>query len=190
MILRVRLLPHRALVNRAALRLGQPASIPSRTMMCPSPEALGPGSRRVPRRRYADPPAGALLTGLGTAVGPAPRRGGAPATALFADRLARSILCTLVQMSNQRQPAEPDLQPDRCERGGFGCSGLNFQRPATEPSFFMSRRRLELGKEVRLLLGLGRTLAFPHLVELWGVRGTYFSFAVSKMSGNRDAMLS
>jgi len=46
----------------------------SRTIMCPSPEALGPGSRRVPRRRYADPPAGALLTGLGTAVVPRPAK--------------------------------------------------------------------------------------------------------------------
>src|SRR5437660_1891517 len=33
----------------------------------PSPGALGPGSRRN-RRRYADPPAGARLTGLGAAV--------------------------------------------------------------------------------------------------------------------------
>ena len=51
--------------------------------MCPSPEALGPGSRRVPRRRYADPPAGAFLTGLGTAVGPAPSRGAPAAAFLF-----------------------------------------------------------------------------------------------------------
>jgi hypothetical protein len=32
----------------------------SHPLACPSPEALGPGSRRVPRRRDADPPAGAL----------------------------------------------------------------------------------------------------------------------------------
>lgn len=51
--------------------------------MGPSPEALGPGSRRVPRRRDADPPAGAFLTGLRTAVGPASRQeGGAMLTLL------------------------------------------------------------------------------------------------------------
>ena len=84
---RVRQVPHRALVNRAARRLGHPASIP-RAIMSRSPEALALGpavisfrrryhcpsfgcllnrSRdctrsRVPplsRRRYADPPAGA-----------------------------------------------------------------------------------------------------------------------------------
>jgi hypothetical protein len=33
---------------------------PSRGIRCPSPEALGPGSRRVPRRRYADAPAAAI----------------------------------------------------------------------------------------------------------------------------------
>ena len=43
------------------------------TLLSRSPEALGPGSRRVPRRRDADPPAGAFLTGLGMAVGPASR---------------------------------------------------------------------------------------------------------------------
>ncbi len=65
--------PRRALVNRAVQRLGHAASIPRPKITCPSPEALGPGSRRVPRRRYADPPAGAFLTALGTAVGPASR---------------------------------------------------------------------------------------------------------------------
>jgi hypothetical protein len=39
----------------------------------PSPEALGAGSCRVSRRRHADSPASAFLTGLGTAVGPASR---------------------------------------------------------------------------------------------------------------------
>jgi hypothetical protein len=38
----------------------------------PSPGALGPASRL--RRRYAEAPADALLTGLGLAVGPASRR--------------------------------------------------------------------------------------------------------------------
>src|SRR5450755_4756484 len=37
--------------------------------MSPSPGAVGPGSRRR-RRRYVDPPAAALLTGLGAALGP------------------------------------------------------------------------------------------------------------------------
>jgi hypothetical protein len=42
---------------------------PSRKdFMSPSPGAVGPGSRRT-RRRYADPPAAALLTGLGAALG-------------------------------------------------------------------------------------------------------------------------
>jgi len=36
-------------------------------LLCPLPEALGPASRL--RRRYADAPAGALLTGRGTAAG-------------------------------------------------------------------------------------------------------------------------
>ena len=76
-------------------------------MMCPSPEALGPGSRRVPRRRYADPPAGALLTGLQDGRRSRVRlKGGAPATALLVDRLARSILSTLIQMLNRASPAE------------------------------------------------------------------------------------
>jgi hypothetical protein len=86
---RVRQGPHQALVNRAAGRLGHPASIP-RAIMSRSPEALALGpavisfrcryhcpsfgcllnrSRdctrsRVPplsRRRYADPPAGASI---------------------------------------------------------------------------------------------------------------------------------
>jgi hypothetical protein len=52
--------PRRALVNRAVQRLGHAASIPRPKIACPSPEALGPGSRRVPRRRYADPPAAAV----------------------------------------------------------------------------------------------------------------------------------
>ena len=89
---RVRQVPHRALVNRAARRLGHPASIP-RAIMSRSPEALALGpavisfrrryhcpsfgcllnrSRdctrsRVPplsRRRYADPPAGASFSCL------------------------------------------------------------------------------------------------------------------------------
>ena len=85
---RVRQVPHRALVNRAAGRLGHPASIP-RAIMSRSPEALAFGSRRhfipaslslplcgcllnrsrdcsrsrvpprFPRRRYADAPAAA-----------------------------------------------------------------------------------------------------------------------------------
>jgi hypothetical protein len=37
--------------------------------MSTSPGAVGPGSRRR-RRRYADPPAAALFTGLGAALGP------------------------------------------------------------------------------------------------------------------------
>ena len=89
---RVRQVPHRALVNRAARRLGHPASIP-RAITSRSPEALALGpavisfrrryhcpsfgcllnrSRdctrsRVPplsRRRYADPPAGASFSCL------------------------------------------------------------------------------------------------------------------------------
>jgi hypothetical protein len=85
---RVRRRPHRALVNRAAGRLGHPASLP-RAIMSRSPEALAFGSRRhfipaslspplcgcllnrsrdcsrsrvpprFPRRRYADAPAAA-----------------------------------------------------------------------------------------------------------------------------------
>ena len=90
---RVRQVPHRALVNRAARRLGHPASIP-RAIMSRSPEALAFGSRRhfipaslslplcgcllnrsrdcsrsrvpprFPRRRYADAPAAASFSCL------------------------------------------------------------------------------------------------------------------------------
>ena len=90
---RVRQRPHRALVNRAAGRLGHPASIP-RAIMSRSPEALAFGSRRhfipaslslplcgcllnrsrdcsrsrvpprFPRRRYADAPAAASFCPL------------------------------------------------------------------------------------------------------------------------------
>ena len=92
-LVRVRQVPDRALVNRAAQRLGHPASIP-RAIMSRSPEALAFGSRRhfipaslslplcgcllnrsrdcsrsrVPprfsRRRYADAPAAASLSCL------------------------------------------------------------------------------------------------------------------------------
>ena len=90
---RVRQVPDRALVNRAAGRLGHPASIP-RAIMSRSPEALAFGSRRhfipaslslplcgcllnrsrdcsrsrvpprFPRRRYADAPAAASFSSL------------------------------------------------------------------------------------------------------------------------------
>ena len=93
---RVRQVPHRALVNRAARRLGHPASIP-RAIMSRSPEALAFGSRRhfipaslslplcgcllnrsrdcsrsrvrrgFPRRRDADAPAAASFCCLGFA---------------------------------------------------------------------------------------------------------------------------
>jgi hypothetical protein len=65
----------RALVYRAARRLGHPASIP-RAIMSRSPEALAFGPAVISfRRRYHSPSAGALLTGLATAVGPASRLG-------------------------------------------------------------------------------------------------------------------
>jgi hypothetical protein len=64
----------RALVHRAARRLGHPASIP-RAIMSRSPEALALGPAVISfRRRYHCPSAGAFLTGLATAVGPASRR--------------------------------------------------------------------------------------------------------------------
>ena len=68
---RVRQVPHRALVNRAARRLGHPASIP-RAIMSRSPEALALGPAVISfRRRYHCPSFGCLLnrsslTGVGT----------------------------------------------------------------------------------------------------------------------------
>jgi hypothetical protein len=65
----------RALVHRAGRRLGHPALIP-RAFMSRSPEALASGPAVISfRRRYHCPSAGAFLTGLATAVGPASRRG-------------------------------------------------------------------------------------------------------------------
>ena len=62
-------------MHRAARRLGHPASIP-RAIMSRSPEALALGPAVISfRRRYHCPSAGAFLTGLATAVGPASRRG-------------------------------------------------------------------------------------------------------------------
>ena len=60
--------PHRAFVNRAAMRLGLRLQS-HRATSSSSIESLAGGTRsRVPRkrRRYADPPAGAFLTGLAT----------------------------------------------------------------------------------------------------------------------------
>jgi hypothetical protein len=58
---RVRQVPHRALVNRAARRLGHPASIP-RAIMSRSPEALALGPAVISfRRRYHCPSFGCLL---------------------------------------------------------------------------------------------------------------------------------
>ncbi len=101
------LVADRALVHRAARRLGHSASIP-RAIMSRSPEALAFGSRRhfipaslslplcgcllnrsrdcsrsrvpprFPRRRYADAPAAALLTGLGVGEWSPPRCGTRP----------------------------------------------------------------------------------------------------------------
>jgi hypothetical protein len=51
-----------ALTETAGCRLGQSVAIP-RAKVHPSPEAVGPASRL--RRRYADAPAAAFLTGLG-----------------------------------------------------------------------------------------------------------------------------
>jgi len=60
---RVRQVPHRALVNRAAQRLGRTASIPRAELRSSSPGALGKGSRRhgVCRRRYHCPVPGCPL---------------------------------------------------------------------------------------------------------------------------------
>jgi len=58
---RVRQVPHRALVNRAARRLGHPASIP-RAIMSRSPEALALGPAVISfRRRYHCPSFGCLF---------------------------------------------------------------------------------------------------------------------------------
>jgi hypothetical protein len=68
--------------------LGLSVTIPraSEVHRSPSPGAVGPASRRR-RRRYADAPAAALLTGLGAALGPAcrlrRRYAHAPAGAFF-----------------------------------------------------------------------------------------------------------
>ena len=69
---RVRPVPHRALVNRAAQRLGRAASILRARATELLAGALGKGSRRhqACRRRYHCPVPGALLTGLVAALGP------------------------------------------------------------------------------------------------------------------------
>jgi len=90
---RVRQRPHRALVNRAAGRLGHPASIP-RAIMSRSPEALALGPAVISfRRRYHCPSAGAFLTGLATAVDPASRRGSRVGAMLTLLRLPLSAPC-------------------------------------------------------------------------------------------------
>ena len=76
-----------ALVHRAAGRLGHRASI-LRAIMSRSPEALALGPAVISfRRRYHCPSAGAFLTGLATAVGPASRRSSRVGTMLTLLRL-------------------------------------------------------------------------------------------------------
>ena len=79
----------RALVHRAARRLGHPASIPC-AIMRHSPS--GPAVISF-RRRYHCPSAGAFLTGLATAVGPASRRGSRVGAMLTLLRLPPSPAC-------------------------------------------------------------------------------------------------
>ena len=55
--------PSRLEIPQRDRRLGLPVTIPRAVIRHPSPEAVGPASRL--RRRYADAPAAALLTGLG-----------------------------------------------------------------------------------------------------------------------------
>ena len=64
--------PHRAFVNRAAMRLGLRLQSLARYCVARRRHSV-PGPAK--RRRYADPPAGAFLTGLATADWPSLRCG-------------------------------------------------------------------------------------------------------------------
>jgi hypothetical protein len=100
----------RALVNRAARRLGHPASIP-RAIMSRSPEALTFGARRdfIPAS-LSLPLCGALLTGLATAVGPSSRCG---------SRVGAMLTLLRLPLSSHRLHSGP-RQPDKARHSRRG----------------------------------------------------------------------
>jgi len=103
--------------------------------MCPSPEALGPGSRRVPRRRAAEPPAGALLTGLGTAVVPRPAR-----RRRYADAPAAAFSCGLPDGCSSCVTARHRMIR-RASPGHLAALLDRRSAPHTLPSFMVASRR-------------------------------------------------
>src|SRR6266446_3791714 len=94
----------------SALRLRSLA----RSILHPSPGAVGPASRPKKGRRYADAPAAALLTGLGVAVGPACRLrrcfAHAPAAAFFLFGFLRGST-PRARKASKHCPPHPHVSP-------------------------------------------------------------------------------